>query len=137
MNTDKYHVVNGTSYHIDTPLLVINALESARVSRTRIRIFYGDTETGKDWGEEHHVIGTIGHSMGPVKIPILLNSVRSLGGPGILDNSIVKVMIVADKRVVYQHPQYNLGTLTIKTSDPKGEYPYEVYRDGENIANFE
>ena len=46
-------------------------------------------------------------------------------------------MNVSDERVRYQHPKYHIGTLTIKTSDPKGEYPYEVYRDGENIANFE
>lgn len=130
-------VINGTSYTADTPEGVINALESARASGTRIRIFYGDTETGKDWGEENHIIGTVGRSTGEHKVPLLINSTRSLKGPAISADDIVKIMIVADRRVVYHHPKYHIADMNIKKFFvPKDQYPYRVYRGGENIANF-
>jgi len=79
----KYKVVNGTSYHENTPDEVINVLEDARQKGTRIRIWYG--ENGLSWDEENDIIGNIGRSTGTNKIPLLINNARSLGGPGLLD----------------------------------------------------
>ena len=39
MENIKYHVVNGTSYHENTPKEVIKILERARNSKERVRIF--------------------------------------------------------------------------------------------------
>jgi len=54
----EYQVINGTCYHKDTPKTVLTRLENARITRSRIRIFYGDRLTGKDWLEEHAVVGS-------------------------------------------------------------------------------
>ena len=72
-----YKVCNGTWYYEETDDEVIEVLENARLSGTRIRIYLGDKETGRDWGEVCDVTGYVGRSMGPIKIPILLHNARS------------------------------------------------------------
>lgn len=101
----QYVIVNGTAYHAETPQAVINLLENSRQSGTRLRVFYGDTATGRDWLEENDVCGRVGRSTGTIKIPLLIKSSLSTGGSALLDNCIVKIMI--GKNVVYQHPAYN------------------------------
>lgn len=148
-NEITYKIYNGTAYHVDTPIEVINTLEIARIARQfgrrlRLRLFLGDPETGRDWGEEHDVIGYIGRSMGRIKIPLLIHNQRSYGGPGLLDHRIVKIVDVQTKRTVYQHPLYQLPAYTLGTCPPKigaidmaaEGYTVGVYREGENIANF-
>lgn len=140
----EYEVVNGTSYHIDTPKLVIDVLEHVRHSGQRVRLFYGDTDTGASWCDEYDIIGTIGRSTGRVSIPLMIASRRSLGGPAILDHCIVKIIDVASKRVLYQHPKFHQPNYTIGEpperigNDVMAEYGYVegVYADGENVANF-
>ncbi len=132
-----YQVVNGTYYHADTPEAVIRLLESARSSGVRLRLFLGDRITGKDWREENDVLGTIGRSCGPVKIPLLLRAKHSSGGPGILDHCVVKIMDAQTKRVLYQHPKYHLGDFTIKPTQEVPDLPHQVFQGGENIANFQ
>ena len=113
----EYNVVNGTSYHVDTPKKVIDVLEKARLSREcasesmpyRLRIYLGDTKTGRDWEEIYDVTGYIGRSTGTIKIPLLVHNSRSTGGPGMLDHCIVKIRH-ANKRtggVLYQHSKYH------------------------------
>lgn len=104
----RYKIVNGTSYQVETPDEVIRVLESARQNKTRLRLAYGDKETGKDWQESFDVEGTISRSMGPVKIPILIHNARSMGGGGILTHCIVKIVTSRGKRVLYQHSQYHI-----------------------------
>jgi hypothetical protein len=83
---------------------------------TRIRIFYGDKKTGKDWCEIYDTIGYIGRSCGTQKIPLLINNKRSLGGGGILTDCILKITV--DKQVLYKHPKYHLNLCIKKV----GEY---------------
>jgi len=137
MENIKYKVVNNTSYHENTPDEIIKILENARNYNKRIRIFYGDMKTGRDWMEIYDTIGIIGRSCGEVKIPLLIKNSRSYGGAAILDNCIVKITI--DKKVVYQNPKYYLPEMKIKESSEelkaKG-YLYFVFADGKNIYNF-
>lgn len=112
MMENKYKVVNGISYHENTPDAVIRVLENAMRTNKRIRIFYGDTETGRDWMEIYDTIGTIGKSCGQNKIPLLIKNSRSYGGGAILTHCIVKITI--DKEVVYKHPKYYLPEMEIK-----------------------
>ena len=133
---NKYKVVNGTSYKENTPDAVINILETARQNGTRVRLFFGNKESGLDWMESYDVIGTIGRSCGNIKIPLLIKKSNSMGGPAILDDCIVKITI--DKKVVYQHPNYHMPTLGVKTSDDEksnSEYPWCVYYTDE-ASNF-
>lgn len=140
----KYKVVNGTSYHEKTPQAVIDVLERALQSHRssqgepiRVRLFLGDTETGRDWCEIYDIIGQIGASTGKVSVPLLIKRSDSIAGGAILDHCIVKITI--DKEVVYQHSKYHIGELKIKEADDNKKangYTHTVYRDGENMANF-
>ena len=104
MNTK---VINGTTFHDETPIAVCNILNDAISSRLskRIRIFFGDKETGKDWNEFYDNIGYVGRSTGLIKIPLMIHNTRSTGGGAILDHCIVKITV--DKKTVYQHPKYH------------------------------
>lgn len=136
MENIKYKVVNGTSYHENTPEVVIKILEGAIRRKERVRIFYGDIETGRDWIEINDTIGTIGRSCGRNKIPLLIKNSRSYGGSAILDNCIIKITI--DKRVVYQNPEYYLPKMEIREAkdDLKAKgYFYSIFADGNNMYN--
>jgi len=98
----EYKVVNGTSYHLETPKEVIDVLEACMKSRIRIVIDYGNVKTGESWGEVHDVMGYIGRSTGNVKIPILVYNTRSTGGGGILDHCILSIKESKGKKVLYQ-----------------------------------
>ena len=105
----KYTELNGTSYHTETPPDMRELLERLRVNRTRCRFHWGDTKTGRDWGDDHWVYGHIGRSMGPCKIPLLVHNARSMGGGGILDHCIVRIRYAnkADGGDIYRHPKYH------------------------------
>ncbi len=107
-------------YDIDTPDSIVAILESLLNShRTkRVRLFYGDTncanfesvhgrlpDVGKYWGDEYDVNGYIGKSTGLQPIPLLIKTKSSAGGSGILDSSIVRILV--DGQEVYKHPSYH------------------------------
>ena len=106
LKTENYQVVNGTFYHKETPKRVVNALEFSRqYQHQRLVIFLGDGKTGKAWGDIEE--GRIGRSTGDIKIPLIIANSRSIGGPGLLDHCIVKILAAHGKTVIYQHPEYN------------------------------
>ena len=122
-------VINGTTFHAETPIEVCNILNDAISSRRskRIRIFLGDKETGKDWNEFHDTIGYVGRSTGTSKIPLIIHNIRSAGGAAILDDCIVKITV--DKKIVYQHPKYHCpividGCSVIDTETAKRYFDY-------------
>jgi len=98
--------INGTSYHDDTPEKVVRVLEHCRLNRIRITLDYGDISTDESWGETCDITGYVGRSSGTVKIPLLLNNSRSLGGGGILDNRIISIRYANKKLGGYL---YKLG----------------------------
>lgn len=80
-------------------------------SRERVRIWYGDINTGKAWPEEHDVTGFIGRSTGEKPIPLLINNSRSFGGGGLLDHCIVRIDRIEGKRTIYQHDNFDHGIM--------------------------
>lgn len=50
--------VGGIYYYADTPDAVVGALEHARSTQQRIRLYLGDRTTGRDWLEEHDTKGS-------------------------------------------------------------------------------
>ena len=130
-------ITNGTTYHDETPPALIQSIEAARLSDIRVRVFYGDAATGRDWCEEYDVTGRIGRSTGPVKITLLVHNARSYGGRGLLDNCIVKLMNTRTRRVLWQHPTYNRPELTteLDPAAPDG-LPWSVLADGQVTARF-
>ena len=109
-------------------------LTSLHKTRDRVRIVYGDPITGKDWLEEYDVIGRIGRSTGSTKVPLLIANERSMGGGAILTAKILKIVLVDNKKVLYQHenyeePKFEIGFLAIT-----GQYSVSV--GGKVQANF-
>jgi len=136
MADQTYQVTNGTYYHRDAPATVIDVLERARKTGSRIRLHYGDTETGRDWLDEFNVEGRIGRSMGPIKVPILLARRTSSGGPALLEHCIVKIRPArSGGRILYRHPRYHMPTFTVRPSTEPG-FEAEVLADGHVHARF-
>jgi hypothetical protein len=105
INGKTYKEIDETYFDSKTTDEVCNILASALHTNRRLRLFYGDTATGKDWNEEHDTIGYIGRSTGNIKIPLLIKNNTSTGGGAILDHCIVK--ITEGQKVLYIHPSYN------------------------------
>lgn len=105
-----YIETDGTFYHEQTAEKVVQVLNRFMHDRdTRLRLYFGDAATGKDWEERHDIEGYLGRSTGNVPIPILLHNSRSTGGGAILDHCIVKIEY-ANKRcggVLYEHSLYH------------------------------
>lgn len=132
----RYKVYNDTWYCLDTPDSVIQILDGAMKNHERIRVFYGDTETGRDWMEIYDTIGYVSRSCGNVKTPLLIKNSRSIGGTGILDDCIVKITI--DKVIVYQQSNYRLPNMEIREASDNLKaigYNYSTFADGKNDFN--
>lgn len=115
---------------------VVDVLRNAKASKVRVRLFYGDRNTGEDGCEVHDIMGYVGKSTGKLPCLILIPNSRSSGGTAILTTAILKITI--DKRTVYQVSNYRTPELTIAKSSNK----FSVIRkklDGSivTIANFE
>lgn len=91
---------------------VLNIINRVYEEKNRIRIFYGDVNTGKAWAEEYSVLGRVGRSTGTQPVPILLHNKTSHGGSSILTNCIVAIYDVKTHRALYKHPNFQTGTWT-------------------------
>lgn len=121
----EYKVVDGTHFNPKTPDVVCNILNTYLDKEERIRVFYGDRETGRCWMDEYDTIGRIGRSMGPCKIPLLIKTRRSMGGAALLDDCIIRIQ---DRgRVLYQHSKFNMPT--VKAEGCKVMFDDSVYAD--------
>lgn len=127
-------VLNGTHYPMKTPGPVLRVLEDLRQSGRRVRVHYGDCNTGRDWMDEYNVTGTIGRSCGSCKIPLMVHNCRSLGGSGILTNCIVRIR-TTDGQELYRHPSYHQPVTSIIRSD-RLDFAEAVTLDGEIHARF-
>lgn len=125
----------GTWFDPDTPKPVCSILERYRKSGDMLRIFYGNSETGRDWMQENDVVGYIGRSLGPQKIPLLIAD-GERGGPGILDHCIVRIIDVDSRKELYRHPRYHHGDMEIRPATCGKPYTHGVWVDGKNHANF-
>lgn len=149
--SQTYVVTGGTSYHQETSGAVRMELEWARTNKKLIRIWYGDTDTGRAWMEEHDVLGYVGRSTGPIKIPLLLAKRTSDGGGAILDHCIVRIDDVNGERTMYKHPRYDNpadravivagGGADASGEEGGPEHEHgglrgQIFIDGENEANF-
>jgi hypothetical protein len=118
---------------------VKECLERCYNSKLRIRIWYGDIDTGVSWLEEYNVMGTIGRSSGQAKIPLLIKNSRSVGGCGILCHCIVRIDVIGSRRTIYKHPLFNVPTLGVYPNldeDTKTKYPFIVLKYGTIQAKF-
>lgn len=142
-----------TWFDARTPEKVRKVLERYRKSGARVRVFYGDEKTGRDWMEEFDMVGTIGRSMGPMRSPLLIPDNED-GGPALLTQCIVRMVDVETGKEVYKHEKYHLPKMELRElttesiKDQDGEktlksmgYTHGVWvedKDGKpcNHANF-
>ncbi len=103
-----------THYPANTPDGVKRALESARHSGERVRIWLGNAETGEAWPEEWEVLGRVGRSTGPTRAPLLIPNARSCGGGAISTNYVVAVRRTSDRAWLYRHPTFDPGAFTLR-----------------------
>ena len=113
---------------------VADILNRLTESKQRVRLVYGDTETGKDWLKEYDVLGSIGRSTGANQIPLLISNSRSTGGGAIMEDCILKIADVKSKKVLYQHDKYIAPKFDIVPSIVG--YSVTVTIDGKMQANF-
>lgn len=108
--------IKETWFDPETPFEVRRILERYRKSEEPIRIFYGDTETGRDWLEENEVFGRIGRSSGIFKVPLMIEPGES-GGPAMLDHCIVRIQDGKTGRDLYRHPAYKVPEMEIRSTE--------------------
>lgn len=124
-----------TFFDPDTPAAVQTLLEAYRKSGKPLRVFLGNAETGRDWLEEFDVVGSIGRSMGPLKVPLLVAKGAD-GGGALLTANIVRLVDATSLREVYRHPAYHLPEFDIlPCTDTKG-YAEMVQVQGQVHARF-
>jgi hypothetical protein len=97
----------GTHFHPDTVAQVARLLDSHIASGEKVRLFLGDAATGAAWHEENDVVGRIGRSMGPCKVPLMVGG-KDSGGPALLDHCIVGVLAKGGAWL-WKHPTLDLG----------------------------
>ena len=160
----EYKIRDGTSWDARTSDEVIDVLEKARRNHTRVHLSSGYTEyhaanwekaagsllmeeplgakeLGRDWLEEYDTCGYIGRSGGSVKVPLLIRDKRSIGGLGLLDHCIVRIRRSCGGKVLWQHPNYHHGKITIHRKPiplkwEGGVLLVEVRRDGAKHRSF-
>lgn len=125
-----------TYFEPGTPEPVRKILERYRKEGEReLRLWYGDASSGRDWCEEHDVVGRIGRSCGSVKVPLLVPA-GECGGPAILTQRVVRLMDVASGRDLYRAVNYQPPRLVVCADQREGRLPWCVERDGQEQARF-
>jgi hypothetical protein len=103
-----------TWFDIRTPVVVQEALEALRTNRHRVRIFYGDTATGRSWMYETDVIGRLSRSGRPMRVPML--KVDKLGGTTLLSHCIVRLIDLTTGQEMYRHPLFHLPAMAVESA---------------------
>lgn len=118
----------GTWFNYMTPTQVRKIFESYRTEGGRLRIYNGDTKTGRSWMDENWVIGEIGRSSGLLQIPLLMET-GEVGGTGILDSCIVRIQDADTREELYRHKQFHLPMMEIKPTEGEiaKSYSHEVW----------
>ncbi|MBK3779907.1 hypothetical protein G3A43_06540 [Paraburkholderia aspalathi] len=131
-----------TWFDARTSAAVQQALETLRTNRHKVRIFYGDTSTGRSWLDVTDVIGRLGRSGGPMKVPLLM--VDKQGGAALLTHCVVRLVDLTTGHDAYRHPMFHTPAMLLEKADSedrKRGYTHSVrtenrHRDMELARNF-
>lgn len=123
------------AYRIKTSNEVIKVLEHCRRNRIRVKINYGNVETGKSWNEENDTIGYISMCKGyEARFPILVYNERAYGGGSLLDDCILKITESKGGRILYQSEKFKPSIFEIKASVVPG-YSHSLHINGQLYSN--
>ena len=112
-------------------------LSSLVHSGRRVRIWYGDMETGRSWNEEYEVTGTIGRSNGKIAIPLLIKNSRSYGGGALLDDRIIRIDDIKEKRTIYKSDNFHVEDMIVYAIFGDANYKYRVTKLSEDSGEWE
>ncbi|MBT9599298.1 MAG: hypothetical protein IV094_25220 [Vitreoscilla sp.] len=110
-------------------------LERCRNEGNKVRLVLGDTATGESWLDEYDVVGTLGRSSGPLRVPLLIEEGED-GGGAILTTCLLCVIDWRCSRALYRHPAYRVVDLAIAPSGDD-QRPWAVRRREETVAQFD
>lgn len=111
-------------------------LSSLVHSDRRVRIWYGDTETGRSWNEEYEVTGTIRRSKGKIAIPLLLKTSRSCYGGALLDDCIIRIDDIKEKRTIYKLDNFHVEDMKVYEIGD-ANFKYQVAKLSEDSGEWE
>lgn len=110
------------------------ALETCRRKDCTVRLVLGDTFTGDSSFDEYGVIGRIGRSCGPLKVPLLLPSLQPCGEPVNCDR-VLAVLEWETGLPVFRHENYRPPELRLAYSEDGT--PWHVTHRDKTIARFD
>lgn len=122
-------------YDLRTSGVVKAVLEAVCLSGQRIRLFYGDPQSGRAWPRDRHLVGILGHTEGAMLMPALFFSKQATKGNPVLAHEIVRIMDVTSRADLYRHPHYHLPAMTI-TPFIQGVFQVAVRADGVVVRRF-
>lgn len=155
-NVQHYKIVANTAFEFQLDLKtgeiedysgtvndrLINVLLDLIYDRRRVRVWYGDTQTGRSWNEEFQTKGYIGRSTGNLKVPLIVSNSRSFGGGALSVGCLVRIDDIESHRTLWKVDNFHVEPMKI-TTDSESDYKYKVMqkRDGESdftyhIASF-
>ena len=107
----RYKVSHGVYFYPKTSNELIELLIHLHKIDERLQFYWGDPETGLDWGEIYDVRGRLGVTTGKIKMFILVNNKRSYGGSILLTDHIVRIDWAnkkgRDRKIVYCSKYYH------------------------------
>lgn len=126
-----------TLFDPETPDELKRILEQCRTSRTQVRVFYGDRQTGRSWLDEYDMVGHVGRSCGPIKTLLLVPRGDS-GGPAMLTHCVVRLMNAKTGKDLWRHPSFHVPDLAITENDLDAApgLPAVVVSEGSVMARF-
>jgi hypothetical protein len=139
-NRDLIHYVTrnkidlGTWHTPGTPVIVQTIIDDCLKTGRKVRLYYGDKDTGRDWMNEHDMIGRIGRSTGIMKIPLLVPD-RDDGGPGLLEDCIIRIQDYKTQQDLWAQSNYHVPEMKVVPAVSKG-YREAVEVGGEIHAQF-
>ena len=116
---------------------LLNTLLNSYNFKFRIRIWYGDLETGRSWNEEYDTMGIIGRTTGKIKTPILINNSRSGGGGAVLMGSIIRIDDIEDKITLWKVPNFHVEDMKVYEIFGNENYKYQVAKLSEDSGKWE
>lgn len=124
-----------TWYDPRTPHAARHALESARATRRKIRLHYGDPRTGLDRLAVQDVLGFVGSAGWQLPHPILLAERHMHLGTRICELEVVRVVDVDGMVATYQHDSYRLPKLdTVSVGSAEAPEKVLLVADGQPVV---
>lgn len=107
---DPFFCTNGTCDDVRNVLGEVYQKRSLK--STRLRIWYGNTETGRAWNDTFNVAGYIGRSASRHPQPVVQQFKSAMQGEVLSTDKIIRIDIVETGETVYRHKHFHVPAFT-------------------------